>query len=89
MNPMMKCGHAANAVDADGQPVCIICVGRVAGARDEDTVPDLTGRQARCVDNGARKPCKGAVPSSTSLPFFRHQPDKPEDTFYCGCWGWD
>jgi len=29
------------------------------------------------------------VPSSTSLPFFSHQPDKPEDSYYCGCWGWD
>lgn len=89
MNPMMACGHSANAVDGDGNPVCVICVGRKAGARDLAPTPDLTGRQARCGQNGRRKKCKGSVPSSTSLPFFSHQPDQAEDSFYCGCWGWD
>ena len=23
--PMMKCGHAANAVTADNKPACVIC----------------------------------------------------------------
>ena len=27
MTTMMRCGHAANAVQADGSPVCVICVG--------------------------------------------------------------
>lgn len=29
------------------------------------------------------------VPSRTTLPFFKHQPTMPHDSFYCGCWGWD
>lgn len=32
----------------------------------------------------------GAVaPSSASLPFFKHQPEKEYDQHFCGCWGWD
>ena len=34
--------------------------------------------------------CKcGTVPSSMGLAFFSHHPDKPQDKFYCGCFGWD
>lgn len=46
---MMKCGHAANAVDSDGNPSCAICVGTGACGRTvDDDPPDLEGRWARC-----------------------------------------
>ena len=32
---------------------------------------------------------KAEAPSSFDLPFFKHQPDKPHDEHYCGCFGWD
>jgi hypothetical protein len=28
--------------------------------------------------------------TGAALPFFKYQPDRAEDSFYCGdCWGWD
>ena len=35
------------------------------------------------------KPCMCEQPSSSNLAFFQHNPSKPHDEFYCGCWGWD
>ena len=81
--PMMRCGHAANAVK-DGLPVCVICYGIVAGADEIDTnPPDLTGRVARCTS------CGRTAPSSTALAFFEHRPTSDLDSFYDGCRGWD
>ena len=96
--PLMECGHTAQGTDGTGAPVCVICLGINPGARTPAKAePDLTGRKARCnYDNGRGhtshngglvKP--GPVPSSIRLPFFTHRPDKPEDSYYCGCWGWD
>lgn len=52
-----------------------------------DPQPDLTGRVAVC---GGHKGGPGKEkPSSFALAFFKYQPDKPTDEFYCGCWGWD
>ena len=50
MKPMMKCGHAANAVNTkDGTPVCVICTGFTSNAFEIDkNSPDLTNRKARC-----------------------------------------
>ena len=31
----------------------------------------------------------GSIKSSFGLPFFKYHPDKPQDEFYCGCFGWD
>ena len=31
----------------------------------------------------------GVAPSSFDLPFFHHNPDKPHDDYYCGCFGWE
>jgi len=31
----------------------------------------------------------GDEPSKVSLAFFEHKPDQAQDTFYCGCLGWD
>lgn len=33
--------------------------------------------------------CLCEEPSTDGLAFFRAQPDKPYDSFYCGCRGWD
>lgn len=83
--PMMKCGHAANAIDGANRPCCAICA-MVHGdaARTVDTSPpDLTGRAATCAYCGSR------TPSSARLAFFKHTPSRPMDDYYCGCRGWD
>ena len=81
--PMMGCGHSANATDAAGHPVCVICYGIVKGATEVVGRPVLEGRRAKCPY------CKGTTPSSTELPFFEHCPSKEFDSYYCGCRGWD
>ena len=82
--PMMKCGHAANATLSDGRPACVICYGLSAGADEVDlNPPDLAGRRAKCAD------CDKTMPSGSDLPFFGHCPTQPLDRFYCGCFGWD
>lgn len=83
MNPMMKCGHAANATSKrDGEvdlPCCAICVCFVVAEKQ----PDLTGRQARCS-------CFRKEPSDPQkLAFFEHRPESEFDSYYCGCNGWD
>lgn len=48
---MMGCGHVANAMDGDGKPVCVICVGidpRATIEVTEDQFSALLGRRARC-----------------------------------------
>ena len=53
--PMMKCGHAANATDNFGKPVCVICYGIREGADEVDKnyrVP--IDRRARCSYYGKR-----------------------------------
>ena len=81
---LMACGHAANArrVLEDGTriPCCAIC-GCSTVAPEK---PDLTGRKAVCC-YGRHKP----VDSSFSLPFFEYRPDKEDDQYYCGCYGWN
>lgn len=82
--PMMKCGHAANAVTKGDIPACAICIGIHEGATIIDDSPaSLEGRIAECMD------CHGRRPSDLSLPFFEHKSDSPFDKFYCGCRGWD
>lgn len=81
--PMMSCGHAANATDGHHNPVCVICVGIHPGARTIATTPDLTNRIAECGE------CNNTQPSSTKLAFFKHQPDRASDSYYCGCRGWN
>lgn len=81
--PMMKCGHSANATDENGKPVCAICVGIIKGACEiDENLPNLIGRQAKCR-------CGAIQPSKLSLPFFKHQPEQEFDSFYCGHYGWD
>lgn len=90
MTTMMECGHAAQAEDSEGEPVCAICVGRKPEARMvAKSEPDLTGRMATCGGAQLRRKCRGPVPSATGLAFFGHRPAAETDTFYCGCDGWD
>ena len=81
---MMKCGHAANAVNGKGEPSCVICVGIDPGAEEVAESPNLEGRFATC-SYGKH----GRVPSDLGLAFFAYHPDKDEDEYYCGCYGWD
>lgn len=46
--PLMKCGHSAQGVDRDGNPVCVICAGLDKRAYEIAEIPDLSGRRARC-----------------------------------------
>jgi hypothetical protein len=79
----MKCGCAAQGtVSRNGKPAVVGCL--VHGCTDvAESKPDLTGRVAMCTYGG--KP----VPSSFDLAFFEHQPNQPNDRYYCGCYGWD
>lgn len=82
---LMKCGHVALGTDKDGKPVCPICIGLRPESRQEDDVrlKALHGRVARCVY------CGTGTLSSSLPPFFGHTPTEKEDTYYCGCRGWD
>lgn len=102
--PLMKCGCVAQGVRAsDGAPVCVTHHGIKPGWDEVAEVqPDLTGRMARCSyampGTETHSPSGGQYrgrefnstqPSSFGLAFFAHAPDAAEDSFYCGCWGWD
>ena len=76
----MKCGHTAQAHDEKGKPVCAICMCEEV----DNERPNLAGRIARCTYN-----CGHKTDSSFNLPFFRHNPDKEYDSYFCGCEGWD
>lgn len=89
MKYLMECGHVANAFDADGKPICIICYGtrdgydKVVNEIDCNNDYVLKGRHARCLY------CNRTVDSSWKLPFFEYFPNKICDEYYCGCGGWD
>ncbi len=66
---LMKCGHAAQATDSDGNPACVICAVLDPNARVVDeNPPDLNGRVARCayfdrpIRNNACPVCRDAKP---------------------------
>ena len=91
MAVLMKCGCSTTAKTmSSGDPVCITHMEYEVAEVQE---PDLRDRMAVCSYGGPGHRGKYAgrdpVPSETSLPFFKYQPDKPTDSFYCGCWGWD
>jgi hypothetical protein len=85
MDTLMACGCSANATCKE-QPCCAIhgCLD-VAGE-----LPNLEGRKARCAYG-----CNHNVASSLSLAFFQYRGpgspngERPMDTYYCGCFGWD
>lgn len=84
-NPMMKCGHAANATDGKtGEPCCVICWGNPEAEIVDKQASSLEGRIAKCTYR-----CGSQKPSSTELAFFKHWPDKDYDEYYCGCLGWN
>lgn len=68
--PMMKCGHAANAVrvllDGTTIPSCAICAPSASASIVDDAPPDLTGRTAKCT-------CGASAPSSPALAFFEYR----------------
>ena len=74
-NPMMECGHAANAHDKYNNPTCAICIGIYPGATTvAKNPPNLEGRQATCT-------CGNLKQSSTNLPFFEFLgPGATDDT---------
>lgn len=83
---MLACGHAANAVAADGTPACAVCVGIHPDARTVVPDPDLAGRVAHCSYHSS---CRNEQPSRLTLPFFEYRQGQAFDRYYCGCWGWD
>jgi hypothetical protein len=83
--PLMKCGHSANAEDKDGRPCCLICAELYESKVIATETPDLTGRTAKC----SYSDCPKRKPSDLGLAFFEHRPKSTEDSFYCGCKGWD
>lgn len=78
----MQCGHAANAVNSNGDPVCAICIGRTLLAELVNPErPSLQGRTARC------NTCGSTTESKYTLPFFSM--GERSDAYYCGCRGWE
>lgn len=81
--PIMKCGHTANSYILKGAlriPICVIC-----DCIEQAPKPLLEGRFAVC------RECGRVVESDWNLPFFHYQKDNEqnEDSYYCGCYGWD
>lgn len=83
LNPVMACGHAANAIDQDGAPACAICWGRKPGADQVIDTPELAGRRAKCMY------CANTADSTPALAFFGWRRGEAQDEYYCGCQGWD
>lgn len=80
---LMGCGHAANAIDKAGKPVCVICIGLDPRAKAIIKTPNLKGRRANCAY------CGRSQSSDDDLAFFEYRPSKDFDSYYDGCRGWD
>lgn len=83
MVPLMKCGHTANAVDQDNNPVCVICNCREIARTNSAMKELLIRRKARCFE------CGRIEDSNLNLAFFEYKPLSDYDSYYCGCYGWD
>lgn len=86
---LMQCGHVANGVVyKTGKPICALCAGFGPEAeiveRECSERDGLEERKAVCCYGGHE-----IVDSSWELPFFKYQPEKEYDEYYCGCMGWD
>ena len=86
----MKCGHRAQGINSAGKPVCVICIGILPGAEEPSSVvPDLAGREAFC------RSCGAVRLSSIDLPFWERGRWRKgvmqmnQDSYYCGCRGWE
>ena len=83
---MMKCGHKAQGtLEKTGKPVCMICYPHPNATIEEDDMPNLEDRMAKCSDCGNTKPSI----EWESLAFFEYQSKYANDSYYCGCYGWD
>ena len=83
---MMKCGHSANAtitLDGNKIPCCAICYNSPESITVDENPTILVGRKAKCTY------CSKIVDSNINLAFFEVQPNRKNDTFYCGCRGWN
>ena len=79
---IMPCGcRVAGRNMTTGLPVCVVHNTQGTVLVNEKEL--LKGRKAKCIW------CGNIRDSSFNLPFFKYQPDKDEDSFYCGCDGWD
>jgi hypothetical protein len=81
-NPMMKCGHRANATQ-NNKPCCVICAGFGNDWNTPAPEPDLSKRECICLY------CKKVIPSSEAVAFFEYKPNEKYDQHYCGCRGWN
>jgi len=84
MTTFLQCGHIAQTTDPDhgDVPCCVMCKPSEA-TRTPAVEPNLEGRKAKC------RECDKTRDSSLELAFFRHQPLRSMDSFFCGCGGWD
>lgn len=81
--PIMMCGHAANGV-SNNAPCCVICCNIVDGWNIPNTANTaLEGRKAQCAY------CNRTRESDPNMAFFEFRKNKPTDSYYCGCRGWD
>lgn len=88
--PMMECGHAANSLDGEGKPACVICAGIDPRAKIVALIaPDMTGRVARCSSvAGIAGSGHAEMPSSPDLAFFEFRGEgsraATESCIHCG-----
>jgi len=79
------CGTVLVAVDSKGNPACPICIGisEHSGMVREVEIPDEVLKKAVCPH------CKRTADQTRwnikDLPFY----EAKNNTFYCGCRGWD
>lgn len=83
---IMKCGCRATG-SHNGKPVCIVHFGLKPEAEivDNDLSLDkvLEDRIAKCPY------CHTQTKSNRGLPFFEYRSNKTNDSYYCGCRGWE
>lgn len=85
---LMKCGHVVNATDGNSKPVCAICLGN-DDAKATEIDREVTGSEGLEGRSATCEMCNKQTQSRWGLPFFKYRPDKPTDSYYCGCMGWD
>ena len=72
-HPLMKCGHASNAIDGSGNPSCAICL----TSEVDGSPPSLVGRFAKCsyshLRGGAIHPDRIIPSAAGGLAFFEYR----------------
>ena len=80
---IMKCGHAPNAIDGEGNPACVICFGSIEAKTIIEIELEL-GRKAQC------SICDKVVDSREHLPFFRYRGKASYEALHkCKCGYYD